>query len=142
MSRTGNLLDAVAAELNTVVWGEPVTVARAYLPEVDRTSLATLHVAVVVQSMALEAIARGVKRWVYKVDVGIQKRVDPTDLAELDRLLGLLETIGEHFTGTQLSAMPGAVCTGCENEPPYSPEHLAQKRVFTGVITLILSVAA
>jgi len=40
MSRTGNLLDAVAAELNAVVWGEPVTIAKAYLPEVDRTELA------------------------------------------------------------------------------------------------------
>ena len=36
MSRTGDLLDAVATELNTVVWGEPVTIGKAYLPEVDR----------------------------------------------------------------------------------------------------------
>jgi hypothetical protein len=142
MSRTGTLLDAVATELNAVVWGEPVTIGKAYLPEVDRAELATLHVAVVVQSMALESLSRSARRWVYKVDVGLQKRVDPTDLAEIDGLLGLLETIGEQFTGTQLSAMPGAVCTGCENEPPYSPDHLAKKRVFTGVITLILSVAA
>jgi len=140
MSRTGTLLDAVAAELNTVVFGEDVTISKTYLPEVDRTELTILHVAVVVQSMTLEAIARGVKRWVYKIDVGLQKRVDPADTAELDRLIGLLETIGEHFTGVQLSAMPEAVCTGCENEPPYSPEHLAQKRVFTGVVTLNLSV--
>ena len=141
MSRTGELLAAVAAELNAVVWGEPVTISKTYLPEVDRTDLATLHVAVVIQSMTLDAIARGLKRWVYKVDVGLQKRVDPADVNELNRLLGLLETIGEHFIGTQLSTMPGAVCSGCENEPPYSPEHLAKKRVFTGVITLNLSVA-
>ena len=141
MSRTGDLLDAVATELNAVVWGEPVTIGKAYLPEVDRTELATLHVAVVVQSMALETLSRSARRWVYKVDVGIQKRVDPTNLAEIDGLLGLLETIGEQLVGTQLSAMPGAVCTAVENEPLYSPEHLAQKRVFTGVVTLTISVA-
>ena len=141
MSRTGDLLDAVAAALNAVVWGEPVTIGKTYLPEVDRTELATLHVAVVVQSMALETLSRSARRWVYKVDVGLQKRVDPADAAEIDRLMGLLETIGEQLTGAQLSTMPGAVCTGCENEPPYSPEHLAQKRVFTGVVTLTISVA-
>ena len=82
MSRTGSLLDAVAAELNAVVWGEDVTISKTYLPEVERTELATLHVAVVVQSMTLEAIARGIKRWVYRIDVGLQKRVDLADVAE------------------------------------------------------------
>jgi hypothetical protein len=141
MSRTGNLLDAVAVALNAVVWGEPVTIGKAYLPEVDRAELATLHVAVVVRAMTLETLSRTARRWVYKVDIGVQKRVDPSDTAEIDRLMGLLETVGETLTGKPLSTMPGAVCVECENEPPYSPEHLAQNRVFTGVVTLTLSVA-
>ena len=141
MSRTGNLLDAVAAELNVVVWGEPVMIAKAYLPEADRAELATLHVAVVVRAMTLETLSRTARRWVYKIDVGVQKRVNPSDTAEIDRLMGLLETVGETLTGKALSTMPGAVCIECENEPPYSPEHLAQKRVFTGVVTVSISVA-
>ena len=124
-----------------MVWGEPVTIARSYLPEVDRSELATLHVTVAVQSMALESLTRSARRWVYKIDIGLQKRVDPANTAELDGLMGLLEAIGEHFLGAQLTTMPQAVCTGCENEPPYSPEHLAQKRVFTGVITPTISLA-
>ena len=142
MSRTGDLLDAVATELNAVVWGEPVTIGKAYLPEIDRTELATLHVAVVVQSMALETLSRSARRWVYKVDVGICKNgLTPRTWPRSTGCSGCWKPSANNSSGRSSRRCRARSAPRCENEPPYSPEHLAQKRVFTGVVTLTISVA-
>lgn len=137
-----NIADAVVAELNTIVLPaaskDPVA-ERLYLPRFELPEMTDLHVSVVPKSIEVQQAARAVTRSDHQVDIAVQQRINPQDLADVDRLLTLIGTIEAHFRGNggrRLTSFPGAAWLGSRFEPIFALEHLETLRQFTSVLTL------
>ena len=141
-----DIAHAVVTELNTAPvppetgFSQAFTATRAYRPVFDLAELKTLRVTVVPKGIEILNLSRHANQNDVSVDVAVQKKVNPDDLAELDSLMALTEQIGDFFRLRRLTALPGALWTKTENVPVYSPEHLEQKQVFTSVLTLTFRV--
>ena len=140
---TIDIADALVAELNAEaakpsggVLGTPFVAERHYRPQFDLADLKALRVTVVPKAVAIASLGRASNQHDIAVDVAVQKKVDPADIAELDGLMLLVERISDFFRLRRLSALPAAAWIKTENAPVYSPEHLEQHRVFTSVLTL------
>jgi len=134
---------AVVAELNSAPAGtfvQPFTAMRHYRPQFDLTQLKTLRVSVVPRGISITGLMRQANQHDTSVDVAVQKKVNPADVAELDGLMLLSEQIADFFRFRRLTSLPEALWTKTENVPVYSPEHLETKQVFTSVLTLTFRV--
>jgi hypothetical protein len=69
------------------------------------------------------------------IDVGIQKKINPDEMAELDALVNLAEEIVDHMRMRELDSYPGAAWLSTTHEPIFAPEHLDQERAFTSVVS-------
>jgi hypothetical protein len=130
------IADGVVAALNAASLSQSFQAERLYLPQFELPDLKVLHVTVVPKDEDTKALTRSRTQRVYRVDVGVQKKFDKGDAAELDPLMVLVEEIAVLFRGKRLAAMPEAVCTVTKPDPIYSPEHMEQFRQFTSVVTL------
>jgi hypothetical protein len=130
------IADGVVALLNAAPLSQPFQAERLYLPQFELPDLKVLHVTVVPKDEDTKAFTRSKTQRVYRVDVGVQKKFEKGDAAELDPLVVLVEEITALFRGKRLEAVPEAVCTVTKPEPLYSPEHMDQYRQFTSVLTL------
>jgi hypothetical protein len=143
MSLITTIADAVVTELNGAgpgAFGQAFTAARHYRPQFDLAELKTLRVSVAPKGIAITGLMRNANQHDVSIDVAVQKKVSPTDAAELDSLVLLTEQIADFFRLRRLSALPEALWTKTDNLPVYSPEHLEQKQVFTSVLTLTFRV--
>lgn len=143
MSLISAIADAVVAELNGAAAGtfvQAFTAARHYRPQFDLAELKTLRVSVVPKGIAITGLMRSANQHDVSVDVAVQKKVNPTDSAELDGLMTLVEQIADYLRLRRLTALPTALWTKTDNVPVYSPEHLETKQVFTSVLTLTFRV--
>ena len=138
MSIVADIADAVVTDLNLGAFSQALTAARAYRPAVELEQLKDLHVIVIPKATTREMVARNQAEHETQIDIGVQKRVDPSDNAACDALDSLCEEIASLFAGRVLGDNL-AICTQVERKPLYDPEHLSQKRVFTGVITITVS---
>ena len=137
-----DIADAVVAALNAAANpdppGEPgfsqaFTATRKALPSFDLADLAGLHVTVVPKAVDVSGATRSLSQHDFQIDVGVQKKLG-TDLeAETAAMLALVDEIAA-FLGRR--AMAGGAWVRSANEPVYSPEHLAEKRLFTSVLTV------
>jgi len=138
-----DIADAVVAELNSAAAGtfaQTFIAARHYRPQFDLADLKTLRVSVVPKSLAITGLMRSANQHDVSIDVAVQKKVNPTDSAELDGLMTLVEQIADYFRLRRLTALPGALWTKTDNVPVYAPDHLEQKQVFTSVLTFTFRV--
>ena len=131
-----DIADAVAAALNDP--GEPgfsqsFTAVRKALPAFDLADLAGLHVTVVPKGVEVTGATRSLSQHDYQIDVGVQRKLGSDLEAETAAMLALVDEIAA-FLGRR--AMAGAAWVRSVNEPVYSPEHLAEKRLFTSVLTI------
>lgn len=143
MSLITGIADAVVAELNGAApgtFGQAFTAVRGYRPQFDLAELKALRVSVVPRGIVIESLMRHANQHDVGIDVAVQKKVSPTDAAELDGLMLLTEQIADFFRLRRLSASPEALWTKTDNVPVYSPEHLETKQVFTSVLTLTFRV--
>ena len=144
MSLITDIADAVVTELNSAppgTFSQPLVAQRHYRPEFDLATLKDVKVSVVPKAISISGAARGINQHDVSIDVAVQKKVAaPDNIAELDGLMLLVEQIGELFRLRRLAAVPGAIWSGTENAPVYSPEHLESKQVFTSVLTLTFRV--
>lgn len=136
MSVLNDLANAVKEQLNATAFSLEFTATRSYLPVIDLEDAETLHVTVVPRGRMSQVQSRGKAGREYRIDIGVQKRVTPETLAELDALCGLVEELIEAFEGRRAPLYGAAVCTKIENDPAYWPEHLNELRQFTSVVTL------
>ena len=139
MSLIITIADAVVTELNGAPVGtfaQTFTAARHYRPQFDLTELKTVRVSVVPKAISITGLMRNANQHDVSIDVAVQKKVNPTDAAELDGLMLLTEQIADFFRLRRLTALPEALWTRADNVPVYSPEHLETKQVFTSVLTL------
>ena len=141
MATIVDIADAVAATLN--VPGEPgfsqaFTAARKALPAFELADLAGLHVTVVPKGVEVTGASRSLSQHDYQIDVGVQKKFSAGSELEADvaALGGLAEEIAVFLRRRPLAGVPGAAWVRSANEPVYSPEYLAEKRLFTSVITV------
>jgi hypothetical protein len=143
MSLITTLADAIVTELNAAPAGtfaQAFAAARHYRPQFDLVELKTLRVSVVPRSIGITGLMRNANQHDVSIDVAVQKKVSPTDAAELDGLMLLNEQIADFFRLRRLATLPEAMWTKTDNVPVYSPEHLETKQVFTSVLTLTFRV--
>lgn len=138
MSLITDIADTVASEINAGAF-LPVQAERRVLPEFELAELAEMKVCVVPKSMRITGATRAASQYEIAVDVGVQMRLTPggTDVdAQVATLGSLVDQIIDHLRQRPLSGAPYATWVSIENEPVYAPEHLAEQRVFTSVLTV------
>lgn len=136
MSIVVQIADAVVAELNAGTFAEPFTAQRLFSPVFDLQDMQTLHVSVVPRSVTSQPASRSSGFYDYAIDIGVQKKLNSEDPAEVEDRLSLVEAIGEYLRNRKLTSMPEASWVKTENAPVYVPEHLDQLRQFTSVLTV------
>ncbi len=136
MSTIVEVADAMVASLNGASFSQPFTAVRSYLPAVELAELKDLHVTVIPKSEAITVATRESDYFEPVIDVGIQKKVDPNDAAQMDAMCDLVQEIIDHLRHRRLEAMPDAAWLSIEHEPVFAPEHLDQERVFTSVLSV------
>lgn len=127
--------DAVVTALNAAKLSQKFTATREYRPEFELTEMGTLHVTVVPRGIEVSPESRGKAAYEYKVDVGVQKRFEKGDAAELDPLMQLVEEIAGLFRLARLASFPQAIWVKTEHAPVFAPEHMEGLRQFTSILS-------
>ena len=134
-----DIADAVVASLNSPGdpgFSQPFTAERFYQPSFELADMATLHVSVVPRTVTISSASRNASFHDCAIDVGVQKKVNPENPAEIDGLLNLMDEIADHLRLKRLEAYPDAAWLSMQHEPVFAPEHLDQLRQFTSVLTV------
>jgi len=85
-------------------------------------------------SLTFETMLTGLQGFVTEYPGEVWLEVFLTNGINADR--GHVEKIAAYLRGRQLQSFPNAAWVRAANEPVYAPEHLADQRVFTSVLTL------
>ena len=139
MSLVTDIADAVTAELNNAPGGtfsESFAARRLVLPEFELADLAQMQVTVVPKSMQISGGTRAASQYEIGVDIGVQKKLGKDLDTEVAQLGTLVDEIADYLRKRPLAGATFAAWTGINNEPIYAPEHLAEQRVFTSVLTV------
>jgi len=139
MARIIDIAEAVANVLRAYRLDRTFVVARAYQPMVSLEDLQTTYVTVIPKSLTGAYVSRGTMGDTVEIDVGIQQKlpVDPTnDVAEVDKLMGLVDDLDDHLRITALPEDLNATWMSREREPIYFPDHLQENRLFSSVVTV------
>lgn len=136
MSRILEIADAVVAELADGSFSATFVPQRQVLPAKELSDLADLQVTVVPKAVEISGASRSVSQYDVQIDIGIQKRLSGDPDTEVPGLLDVVDEIAAHLRGRPLADAPQAVWVRTANEPVYAPEHLAEQRTFTSVLTL------
>ena len=135
MALVTDIADAVVAELAGGEFSQSFTPERRVLPEFELPDLKDLQVTVVPRGVEIRAATRGMSWYDVQVDVAVQRKIADAD-EDVPALCGLVEEIADFLRGWRFVEEPSAVWVSIVNEPVYSPEHLAEKRLFTSVLTV------
>lgn len=138
MSAITDLARAVTAELNDPAGplaGQAEAVM-AYRPVYDLQDMKHLHVTVVPRAVEMAAASRERVQADLRIDIGVQRKVDPEDPPAVEALLSLVEQIADYLRDRRPADMPQAAWVSTQNEPVYALEHLDQLRQFTSVLTV------
>lgn len=133
------IAEAVVEQLNAAPLSQPVVAVRHYQPNFELAEMTELKVSVVPRSVTSKGLDRYRDSFDFKIDVAVQKKVEPT-AGNLDALMELVEEIADYVRAEPLAGATGARCIEVENDPVYAMEHLEEFRQFTSVITLTFRV--
>ena len=136
MSLVMDIADAVAAELGTGTFSQAIAPQRMVLPEFGLEDMAELRVTVVPKAVEVTGSTRAVCQHDVQIDIGIQKKLGKDLDTEVPVLCELVDEIAAFLKRRPLSAAPHAAWVRTANDPIYAPEHLAEQRVFTSVLTV------
>jgi len=103
------------------------------LVEADRVAS---PLTVVPKAVEISAASRITSQHDVQIDIGIQKKLGKDLDAEVPVLCELVDEIAAFLKRRPLQATPHAVWVRSANEPIYAPEHLAEQRVFTSILTV------
>ncbi len=134
-----DIADAVVAELNGDDFSQAFTAQRRVRPSFELADLADLRVTVVPKGVEITGASRSLSQYDVQVDIGIQKKLPAgaDEDTEVPTMCGLVEEVADFLKGKPLEGDGWrASWVRTANEPVYSTEHLAEKRVFTSVLTL------
>lgn len=148
MSIAIDIADAVAAEVNSSgLLPSGVTAHRRVLPEFELKELTDLKVMVVPRSLNITGSTRASSQYEIAIDIGLQKKLSPGNPGspvpgsgyldtQVAALGALVDQITSHLQRRPLAGFPWATWVSIANDPIYVPDHLAQQRVFTSVLTV------
>ena len=136
MSLVIDIADAVVAELAGGQFSQPIDPQRLVLPAFDLPSLSQLRVSVVPRAVEISASSRITSQHDVQIDIGIQKKLGKDLDEEIATLCSLVDEIAAFLQRRTLAAAPHAIWVRTANEPIYAPQHLAEQRVFTSVLTV------
>ncbi len=136
MAKITDIAEAVKEELNGGEFSQTFTPERHYQPVFELKDMKNLHVTVVPKDIELQLATRNTSQHDCRVDVAIQKKLETTDLSEIDELMGLVDEVIAFLSRRKLASVPGALWIKTVNEPIYAHEHLEQFRQFTSIVTL------
>lgn len=125
------IAEAVAAEI-----GEKGEAEVMFAPEFDLKGIREMRIVVVPTGMGMEPLARGSSEDTHKILVGVLKKATEDEIVDL---VNTVVAIGKEFLDKRLA---GATCVGVKYDPLYYPEHLRERRQFTGVIELTFKCVA
>lgn len=124
--------DAVVGELNAQTFTLPFTATRVYIPEEDLTQYDQLAVNVIAENAAESTIA--IKK--FKINVLVQQKIDPLDLAQVDPLVNLVDEIATFLQGLRPSGAPGSALVLSNPDPLYDHDQLNENRLFKSIVVL------
>lgn len=101
-----------------------------FAPELDLKGIREMRVIVVPAGLGVKPISRGASEDSMKIQVGVLKKCTEDEVVDL---VNTVITIGRSFLDRRLA---GATCTHIEYNPLYDPNHLRERRQFTGVVEL------
>lgn len=146
-SRAVQVADAITAAINAAEWALPFRAERSYADWDDElTELNRLRVDVVPKfDPSLDLDTRATNGWELAVDIGVRKRFDIDQqnqvegrikLAEIDKLVELVETLAEMFIPDRFTALDsiGAVWMNTTIPALYVRDHLRINSQFTGFV--------
>ncbi len=131
-----DIADAVATELGTGTFSQAIDPQRMVLPEFGLEDMAELRVTVVPKAVEVTGSTRSVCQHDVQIDIGVQKKLGKDLDAEVPTLCELVDEIAAFVKRRPLAAAPHAAWVRSANEPIYAPEHLAEQRLFTSVLTV------
>lgn len=120
------LAEAVAAEISV-----PGEAEVAFAPEYDLKGIREMKVVVVPAGLEMKPITRTSSEDTLHIHVGVLKKCTEDDIVDL---VNTVITIGRGFLDRRVA---GATCVDVKYLPLYSPEHLRERRQFTGVVELV-----
>jgi hypothetical protein len=146
-----NIADAVVAILNDAALNSQFSqffiAERFYVPVHKLPELTTLQVTVVPMTIGGELLSRGGQYLeTHTISIGVQQQIGQGAMtndeikAACDPLVFLCQEIISLFAAKPLTGYSRAMCTWHDWKPVFSPEHLDERRVFTGVVTLTYKV--
>ena len=137
MSIALDIADAVTAEINTAgLLPSGVTAVRRVLPEFELKELTELKVTVVPRGVTITGATRASSQYEIAIDIGLQKKLQGDPDTEVGALGTLVDQIASHLQRRPLAGFLWATWVSIANDPLYVPDHLAQQRVFTSVLTV------
>ena len=131
------IAEALKDHLNAGSFSQVFNATRQYAPAFTLEDLAALRVTVVPKSLEPTAVARDRSHLVCQVDVGVQKKIDPSRVQqEVDALMAVVEEIALWICGRVLPSFTDPKWQAVTNAPIYDPEKLRTESVFISVITV------
>lgn len=137
MSTIIAVADAVTTSLNAGTFSQEFTAERRYQPSFELSDMETLRVSVVPKSVSITNATRQHSFFDCAVDIGVQKKLDVDDPAQIDAMVDLVDEIIDHLRLKRPEAFPEAAWLSIEHEPVFAAEHLDQLRQFTSVLTVM-----
>ena len=131
-----DIADAVVVELAGGSFSQAISPQRRVLPEFELSELAELRVTVVPKGLEVGGSTRSVCQHDVQIDIGVQKKLGKDLDTETAALCSLMDAIAAYLRRRPLAATPHAVWVRSRNDPVYAPEHLADQRAFTSVLTV------
>ena len=142
MITSAQIADALKASLNGASFSQPFTAERVWLVKFTLVQLAELKVSVVPGQVTWQPMDRRRDDVRHAIDIAVQKRVDPSNNAQVDPLAALVQQIAHHCRALQLTAGAGKVtCVERSTIPGaeamVAKEHLEDLRAFLGVLRTV-----
>jgi hypothetical protein len=112
-------------------------ISRVIIPRLtaDELIAKTLKVSIVPKELDNEPASRNQDTNEYKIDIGIQKKIDDIEL-EVPTLLIFVKEVLNYIKRKKLPTTPEAHYVSLQNKPIYDVKQLDESKVFTTVITV------
>ena len=136
MSIATGVAKAVASELKKHEFSMPFDCQMLVLPSFEPAELEIVRVSVVPVAQEMERLNRSSLKYTIGIDIGVQRRIQGTKEETVETMTSLVDEIADYLMETPLSECPAAQWFHLSNDPLYVPEHLTQKRAFTGVLNV------
>lgn len=138
-----DITDAVVSQLSTASLSQPLTTVFATeLPDCSLEEITGIRVPVVGRDWQEEIGDRGRTAQIHFIDVGIQKQVDPTNLAAMRAIKQLVSEVIGVFKFQSLADFPAAKWFAADGNGGPIRDELRDKRLFDQIVTLTFRVLA